>query len=88
MVQTPDTDLTQHVKRDYIEYETAEFVRQMQDGVNVPRLWQEQCIDLMHGVLSRRALHLGAADGYKKTGMTVALDGTLDHEIVREAAVF
>ena len=88
VVQTPDTDLNQHVKRDYIDYETSEFVRQMQDGITVPRLRQEQCIDLMYEVLSKRALHLGAAEGYKKTGMTVALDGTMDHEIVREAAVF
>ena len=42
----------------------------------------------MHAVAGSIALHLQAADGYKKTGMTVALDGTEDHEIVREASIF
>ena len=36
-------------------------------------------------VLSKEELHLNAADGYKKTGTTVALNGTEDHMIVREA---
>ncbi len=60
----------------------------MRDGIVVPRCKPEQCIDLMHEVLSNKALHLHAADGYKKTGMTVALDGSEDHEIVKEARDF
>ena len=33
-------------------------------------------------------LHLNAAQGYLRTGMTVDLDGLQDQEIVREAGVF
>jgi hypothetical protein len=42
----------------------------------------------MHDVMSNMELHLAAAEGYEKTGTTVALDGTEDHFIVREAADF
>ena len=42
----------------------------------------------MHEVLSNKALHLHAADGYKKTWMRVALDGSEGHEIVKEARNF
>ena len=41
----------------------------------------------MIDVLSDPHLHLHAADGYKN-GATVALDGTEDHMIVREAGEF
>ena len=88
MAQTPDTDLNQHVIREYIEFETSEFIRQMRNGINVPRGLPEQCIGLMYEVLGNKALHLAAADSYKKTGMTVALDGTEDYLTVREARDF
>ena len=42
----------------------------------------------MIDVLSDPNLHLHAAGGYKKNGATVALDGTEDHMIVREAGEF
>ena len=38
--------------------------------------------------MSQTRLRLGAAEGYLKTGMTVALDGTQDHLVVREAGAF
>ena len=60
----------------------------MRDGICVPQLRQEQCIDIMTGVLSNTELHIKAADGYLKTGMTVALDGSQDQLIVREAGIF
>ena len=63
MAQTPDTDLNQHVKREYIEIEASEFISQMPNGINVPRCSPEQCIDLMYEVLGKKALHLAAADG-------------------------
>ena len=40
---------------------------------------------MMAEVLSGTAVHLDAAEGYKHTGATVALDGFEDHLIVREA---
>ena len=41
----------------------------------------------MVGVLSSPTLHLAAADGYLKTGMTADLNGKRDHEDVRDAGV-
>ena len=88
VVQTPDTDLNQHVKRSYTAVETTELLQQMRDGTCVPHCTPEKCIDLMEEVLRHTPLHLGAADGYLKTGLTVALDGSQDEEVVREARVF
>ncbi len=88
VAQTPDTDLNQPVKRDYIAQETTELLAQMRDGVAVPKCQPELCIDMMVEVLSNITLHLHAADGYLKTGMSVALDGSQDAEIVREAGDF
>ena len=88
VVQTPDTDLNQHVKREYTAAETVEFMRQMREGVCVPRCRPEQCMDIMVDVMSNMQLHLRAADGYVKTGMTVSLDGKQDQFIVREAGDF
>ena len=88
VVQTCDTDLNQHVKRAYTAIETSELLRQMRDGVRVPRCRPEQCMDMMVEVMSKTALHIQAADGYLKTGLRVALDGSEDVFVVREAAVF
>ena len=85
VAQTPDTDLNQWVKREYTDRETGDLLRQMRDGTVVPQLRQEGCIDIMVDVLSNTALHLNAARGYLRTGMTVDLDGLQDQEIVREA---
>jgi hypothetical protein len=68
--------------------ETAEFLRQMRNGVCVPRCIPEQCIDIGVAVLSNISLHVHAAEGYLKTGMTVSLDGSQDILIVREAGDF
>ena len=88
VAQTPDTDLNQHVKREYTDRETGELLRQMREGIVVPQLRQEECLDIMVDVLSNMALHLHAAEGYLKTGLTVDLDGLQDQEIVREAGAF
>ena len=88
MVQTPDTDLSQHAKRAHTAAETAELLRQMRGGVCVPTCRPERCIDMMVHVMSGMALHVQAAGGYLRAGMRVALDGSEDVFIVREAAVF
>ena len=89
MVQTVDTDLNQHVKREYAAVESVELIRQMRLGVGVPRCTPSKCIELMAGeVMSKLSLHLAAADGYLKTGLRVALDGSQDQEVVREAQHF
>ena len=61
VAQTPDTDLNQHVKREYTDRETGELLQQMRDGIVVPQLRQEECIDIMVDVLSNMELHLNAA---------------------------
>ena len=42
-------------------------------------------IDMMVEVLSKEAMHIRAAEGYKKTAVAVKLEGGEDQEIVREA---
>ena len=85
VTQTPDTHLNQYVRQDYTDKESAELLRQMQAGRTVPRMNATQCIDTMLEVFSNRELHLHASDGYKETGTTVALDGSEDFRIVKEA---
>ena len=85
VIQTCDTDLNQHVKKRYLELETAELLQQMRDGIVVPHCSPEQCIDMIAEVLMNTSLHLQAAEGYTKVGLTVPLDGSEDHMIVREA---
>jgi hypothetical protein len=88
VVQTPDTDLNQHVRREYTAKESAELIHQMSQGICVPRAKEEASIDMMAEVLSNLTLHLNAAEGYKKTGQTIALNGDEDDLVVREAGVF
>ena len=63
VVQTPDIDLNQHVKREYTDRETGELLRQMRDGISVPQLRQEECVDMMVCVCGNMELHLNAAKG-------------------------
>ena len=88
VVQTCDTDLNQHVKREYMALETGELLQQMRDGITVPSNPPERCIDLMAAVLTKTSVHLNAAEGYLKVGFTVPLDGSGDQDVVREAGNF
>ena len=67
VVQTPDTDLNQHVKREYTNKETGALLRQIRDGIVVQQLRQDECIDIMVDVLSNMELHLDAAKCYLRT---------------------
>lgn len=87
--QTCDTDLNQAVKRFYEEKETAELMSQFRAGKVVPKITPEKAMDMMIGVLRNTQLHLDAASGYLKVGLTAALsDSSLDAQIVREAKKF
>ncbi len=89
VAQTPDTDLNQHIRRMYVAKEAELLIHLMRVVPGcVPSPKPEQCIDMMVEVLQSTDLHLQAARGYKSTGANVALDGTEDHLIVREAATF
>ena len=88
VTQTCDTDLNQHVRREYVARESGLILEKMQRGIVVPAINPTECIDIMMDVLSDKNLHLHAADGYLKTGSTVKLDGAQDDEIKREAGQF
>ena len=88
VAQTPDTDLNEHVRREYGVLETRLLLDKMRDGVSVPKATPEECMAMMLEVLSDPALHLNAAEGYQKTGESVDVHGTEDSLISREAAVF
>ena len=87
-VQTPDTDLNEHVRREYGVLETRLLIDKMRDGIVVPKASQPECMEMMFQVLSDPGVHLRAQQGYLKTGWTVAMDGAQDFEICREAATF
>ena len=66
VTQTPDTDLNQHVRREYTALESAYIIEQIRKGVAVPKIPQTKRMDMMIIVLSNVSLHLHAADGYKQ----------------------
>jgi hypothetical protein len=88
IAQTPDTDLNEHVRREYGIKETRILIEKMRDGHVVPKCSQEECMTLMFEVLSDPELHLNASKGFKKTGETVDLFGAEDLLICREAGLF
>ena len=88
MVQTPDTDLNEEVRRRYGNKETAVLMEKMRHGQTVPKLAHKECMELMHSVLCDKELHRKAAQGYKKVGQSIDLHGKEDNLIVREAATY
>jgi hypothetical protein len=81
--------LHQHLRKAYLEKETAEMIRYSMLNTNsTPSPKPEQCIGWMIDAWSNPQLHLSAVAGFKKTGITNALDGSEDHLIVREAKHF
>ena len=88
VMQTCDTDLNQHVRREYSTLESHCLLEKMRDGQAVPKLSDEECMVMMHEVLSDPKVHQLASEGYQKTGQSIDLHGTQDHLIVREAATY
>ena len=89
VAQTVDTDYNQHAKRHYTNLESAELIDQFRESaVAVPKIPPRHACDLMHLVASRKDIHAQAADGFKKTGATIDLDGSEDNLVVREAGIF
>ena len=72
VTQTPDTDLNQHVRREYTADEASQLAYQSRNsrgsGKTVPKLSHEQIIDALAEVWQRKHLHVAAAAGYKKQG--------------------
>ena len=89
VTQVNDTDLHQHLRKAYLEKETAEMVRRARlnpSGTPVPT--PQNCVSWMVDIWSNPQLHLDASKGFKRTGITNALDGSEDHFIAREAKYF
>ncbi len=86
VTQTNDTDLHARLKQLYLELEGDEMIRQQRlqpKACPVPR--KHDVIQWMAIIWNQASLHTPAVAGYKKTGITNALDGTEDHLICREA---
>ena len=88
MGQTPDTDLNEHVRRDYGNKESRLLLEKMRNGQVVPKLKHEECMQLMLEVLSNTHLHKQASEGYKKVGQSIDLHGKEDALVCREAGTF
>lgn len=89
VTQVNDTDLHQHLRKTYVEHEMAAMIKAARLNPNstpIPKC--EQCITWMANIWSNPKLHLNAAKGFKRTGITNALDGSEDLLIVREAGHF
>ena len=89
ITQPNDTDLHQHLRRRYVEKETAVAVKKARLDPKAMHIGQPQdCIDCMLDVWRDPKLHVQASKGFKSCGITNNLDGTEDHLICREAGVF
>ena len=89
IAQTNDTDHHEHVRKRFIDLQTALMVRKSRrTGGGLVDLTTEENIDIMIEVMSDKSLHLQATKGYKYTGTTNALDGSEDAMICREAKDF
>lgn len=86
--QTPDTDLNQHVRKDFGEKEARLLLEKMRCGQVVPALTPEEAMELMFEVMSNTALHKAASVGFKKVGQSIDLHGGEDESVCREAGVF
>ena len=86
--QTCDTDLNEHVRRDYGNKESRLLLEKMRNGQVVPKLKPEECMLLMLEVLSDPQLHKQASEGYKKVGQSIDLHGHQDALVCREAGIF
>ena len=86
--QTVDTDLNEHVRRDYGDKEARILIEQMRSGQNVPCLRNEDCMFLMLEALSNPELHERAAAAYKSVGQSIDLWGAEDSLVIREAGAY
>ena len=86
---TKGTDHHLNVRKRFVELQSALMVRKARRrGGGMVDLTSEENIDVMIEVMSDRSLHLQTSKGYKYTGTTVALDGSEDSMICREAKGF
>ena len=78
-----DTDLNEHVRRDYGNKEARLLLEKMRAGQAIPNITHEECMLLMLEVLSDAQLHKRAAEGFKKVGQSIDLRGKEDALVCR-----
>ena len=88
IAQTPDTDLNEHIRREYGMREATLLMEKSRMGITVPRLDREECMTAMFRVLNNPELHKRAERGYKQVGQSIDLWGSEDNMITREAKQF
>jgi hypothetical protein len=87
VAQINDTDLHGDLEAVYVELEQVAFHnRQLYDPGDISRSLQEVLDDLCGAW--RTVDHTKGLRGHKRTGLNVALDGSEDHLITREARIF
>ena len=88
VTQVNDTDLHQHLRRDYTEQESEAIIEEQRIGTSCPTTRPADCLRWMVNCWSNSALHVRAVKGFKYTGAANSLNGAEDHLICREAKVF
>ena len=86
VMQVNDTDLHQHLRRLYVEEEQIFLIarnRAAPGQLVTPR--PSDCIQWAATIWRRRSLHIRGSGGFKSVGAAVALDGSEDHLVTREA---
>ena len=87
VAQTNDTDLHLWVRKRFIDLHTGRMIKKARRaGGGMVDLTMEEHRGIMIEVTSEKELHLRASRGFKYTGTTVALDGSEDNSMCREAA--
>ena len=89
IIQVPDTDLHQILKRMYGDLEMADALAQSRlrpTAIPIPR--KPDCIEWMAAIWGRGDLHVIVRDGFWKTGMANDLSGVEDHKICKEAGQY
>ena len=87
--QTNDTDLHLWTRKRLIEHQQEQMIRKARvAGGGMVDLTREENMNIMIEVMSDTELHMRARRGYKYTGTQVALDGSEDHKVCREAKEF
>ena len=83
--QVNDTDLHRPLKKDYIDLELEDALRQAALGKVCPMTRRQDAMAWMSLVWFQPHLHGDAAAGFKKIGITNSLDGSEDYLVCREA---
>ena len=87
--QTNDTDLHLWTRKRFMELQQDLMIRKARmAGGGMADLTREENINIMIQVMSDKELHMRASRGYKYAGALVALDGSEDYKVCREAGEF